>query len=108
MSIPAERIRARRLQVGLTQEELGARIGKDQKQIWRYETGRNDPTGEVLVDLARALETTADYLLGLFDTPDRPLNSEKDLNSEERELLQIYRSKTAAQRKQIVSIATVV
>jgi transcriptional regulator with XRE-family HTH domain len=108
MSIQATRIRERRQKVGMTQEELADRIGTNQRQISKYENGHNDPTADVLAALARALDTTTDWLLGLTDTPERPLRTEADLNEDERELLLIYRSKPAARRKQVVEIAKVV
>ncbi len=64
------RIRARRQQLGLSAEELGEAIGKNRATIYRYENGEieNVPL-PVLEPLARALETTAKYLMGWTDDP---------------------------------------
>lgn len=108
MSILANRVRERRRQLGMSQEELAALIGSSQRQISKYENGLNDPTGDVLVALAHALDTSADWLLGLSNTAERHLDGESDLNADERELILIYRSKPASKRRQVVEIARVV
>ena len=47
-------IREARLRAGLTQDELGARVGKDRAQIARWERGAVEPSFETLRDLIRA------------------------------------------------------
>lgn len=51
----------------ITQEDFADRIGVNFTQIWRWESGKNDPSGEMLVRMARHLSVTVDYLLGLTD-----------------------------------------
>lgn len=60
-----ERIRARRIQVGLTADQLGDKIGKDRATIYRYENGDigNLPLA-ILEPLATALGTSPTYLMG--------------------------------------------
>jgi transcriptional regulator with XRE-family HTH domain len=90
MSKTAIRIRERRQQLGLSQFALAQAIDKSLTQVTRYERGDNDPTGEVLIALAKVLETTTDYLLGLVDEPEGVIK-ESDLTPEERELLRSFR-----------------
>jgi len=52
-----------RTSLGLTQEQLGHRMGKDKQFINRYEVEGANPTAYTLVDLANALEVTLDELL---------------------------------------------
>jgi transcriptional regulator with XRE-family HTH domain len=47
-------IREARLLAGLSQGELGARVGKDRAQIARWERGAVQPSFETLRDLVRA------------------------------------------------------
>jgi transcriptional regulator with XRE-family HTH domain len=47
-------IREARLLAGLSQEELGARVGKDRAQIARWERGSVQPSFETLRELVRA------------------------------------------------------
>lgn len=101
---PMRRIQERRKQLGLSQEELAEIIGSNQKQISKYETGKNDPTGDVLIALAEALDTTVDYLLGRTGIPDRPLRGAFDLDEVEREAIQVLRSKRPEERRRIVEI----
>lgn len=52
---------------GLTQEELAVLIGRSQGHISDMEKGRRGPSLEILAKLAKALETSTDYLLGVTD-----------------------------------------
>ena len=58
---------------GMTQKELASRIGVTEAVISRYVSGDRDPKPEVLANIATALNTTSDYLLGIeneeFDHP---------------------------------------
>ena len=68
----SSRIRQRREQLGLSQEELAARMGyRSKSSITKLEKGINDIPQSKLEELAAALETTPAYLLGL-DTPCPP------------------------------------
>jgi transcriptional regulator with XRE-family HTH domain len=48
-------IRAARNRAGLTQEELGAQIGKTPESVSNIERGRQTPTIQTLAELARVL-----------------------------------------------------
>ena len=60
-----DRIRAKRTDLGLSVDELAARLGKNRATIYRYEKGdiENLPVS-VLEPLAEALQTTPSYLMG--------------------------------------------
>lgn len=62
-------MQGRREQRGVTQYELGKLIGGSQHQIARYESGERVPQADTLAKIARALECSADYLLGLSEKP---------------------------------------
>ena len=57
------RIKELRNQKRLTQAELGAMVGLSYVQIGRYEIGKSEPASVMLSKLAKALDTTADYLV---------------------------------------------
>jgi transcriptional regulator with XRE-family HTH domain len=52
--ISADLLREARLRAGLTQAELGRRVGKPQSQIGRWERSEVKPSLETLRDLIRA------------------------------------------------------
>ncbi|MFO7323676.1 MAG: helix-turn-helix transcriptional regulator [Chloroflexota bacterium] len=85
-----DRLREMRRKRQLTQDELAERLGFGQSQMNKYENGKSDPTPEVLVRLARELEVTTDWLLGLVDDPTSHLQ-ERDLTAMERKLLSAFR-----------------
>lgn len=103
MSSQSKRIRQRRLQLGMSQEELAFKIGTSQKQISRYERDDSDFTGKVLLKLADALETTSDYILGITDSPDREVR-EDNLDELETEIFTLLRSQPEDERRRALSV----
>ena len=69
----SSRIRQRREQLGLSQEELAARMGyRSKSSITKLEKGINDLPRAKLEELAAALSTTPAWLMGLVDLPSPP------------------------------------
>ena len=97
------RIKRRRQSIGMSQEALALTAGITQSQVSRYERGLNDPTGDILVKIAHALNTTADYILGVTDNPDREV-TEDNLDSLETEIFQLLRSSSEDDRKRALSV----
>ena len=64
-----EKLQQLRKTRGMTQEELGAKLGLKKAAIHKYETGLVDLRSSTLEKLAAALDTTPAYLLGLEDPP---------------------------------------
>lgn len=65
-----ERLKRLRKERGLSADELGALIGKDRSTIYRYERGDlKNATIDVIPMLARALQTTPQYILGWDKRP---------------------------------------
>ena len=64
MSI-GQRIRTKRKEMGMSVDELAARLGKDRSTVYRYEKGdiENLPL-DVLEPIASALDTTPAVLMG--------------------------------------------
>ena len=50
---------------GMTQKELASRIGVTEAVISRYISGDREPKPDVLANIATALHTTSDFLLGI-------------------------------------------
>jgi transcriptional regulator with XRE-family HTH domain len=67
--IIGQRIRARRTELGLIQEELGAAVGLSYQQIQKYENGTNRITVARLLALAERLEVPVAYFLAGLDAP---------------------------------------
>ena len=53
----------------MTQKELSSRIGVTEAVVSRYISGDRDPKPDVLANIATALHTTSDYLLGIENDP---------------------------------------
>ena len=69
-----KRIKKRRIELGLSQEELAKRLGyKSRSSINKIELGENDIPQSKIAKFAKALETTEVYLLGFEDDPDPSL-----------------------------------
>ena len=59
------RLKELRLQSGLTQKQLGERIGVTKSVISFYELRERTPSPEILVKLAATFYVSSDYLLGI-------------------------------------------
>ena len=65
-----ERIKQLRLELGLTQEELGAKLGVQRAAVQKYEKGTvKNIKRDALIRLAEVLGTTPEYLLGWDELP---------------------------------------
>ena len=64
----ADRIRNRRLELGLSVEDLASRLNKNRATVYRYEsTYIKSYTPDVIESLANALQTTPAYFYGYDD-----------------------------------------
>lgn len=76
---------------GITQKWLADAADTKEATISRYITGVNkSPNVEILVNIAKALNVSTDYLLGISDIP----RIKSDTTSEERILLSAFRKAT--------------
>lgn len=81
------RIRSRREELGISQDELAKRVGyKSRSSINKIELGKNDITQSKIAEIAWALDTTPEYLMGW--TPEVT----KRVNTDEAELVDGYRA----------------
>jgi len=71
----AERVRQRRLALRIGVREMARRLGVAPSLITQYEDGSALPGLPLLVALARALDCSTDYLVGLSDDPHAPSRS---------------------------------
>ncbi|MFL8105538.1 helix-turn-helix domain-containing protein [Clostridioides difficile] len=62
-----DRIANLRKELDINQKELATKIGITEASLSRYENNLREPKSEIIVRLAKALETSTDYLLGVND-----------------------------------------
>lgn len=67
MSLFSERLTALMKAKGFTQKDFAAKAEITESAMSYYVKGTRTPSGEVLIRIAKALDTTADYLLGGTD-----------------------------------------
>ena len=68
-NIFGSRVLEQRKEMGISQEELGAKIGLTHKAISTIESGKRGTSFEKLVELAYVFHVSTDYLLGITDDP---------------------------------------
>ena len=83
------------------QEELANRIGTDSRQISLYENNKCLPSIETVVKIAKAFETSIDYLL-MDNISRKPLNITNNLLYEN---LEIFEQLTDEEKRAILKIA---
>lgn len=84
-----ERLALIREQRGLTQVELAQQLQLGDQQIWRYENGKTNPDGDTVARIAKHLNVSTDYLLGLTDIPLPYIEGE--LTEKERKAINAWR-----------------
>lgn len=62
-----EKIKARRLELNMTTEEVGNIVGIQRSAVTKYEKDKIDPTTERVLGFAKALQVPAAYLLPEYD-----------------------------------------
>lgn len=60
----ADRLKEKRKETNLTQEEMAKLLAIGQSAYAKWENGRTEPTLENVVKLAKIFDTTTDELLG--------------------------------------------
>lgn len=86
------RIKSRREELGMSQEELAQKVGyKSRSSIQKIEKGENDISQSKVKALAEALNTTPEYLMGWTLTKDKEetllLTAYRKLNSESKKVV---------------------
>lgn len=66
-----ERIKQARVDAGLTQQQLGDIVNVNKSTIAGYESGNREPDALKIIKIAKALNVTGDYLLGIDDEQSR-------------------------------------
>ena len=79
MEIP-ERIRFCRMQNKETQAKIAEYLDIPQQQYCRYENGKNDIPVRYVNALCRHWDVTADFIIGLTDTPS-PIHRESPVSN---------------------------
>ena len=85
MSVFSERLTVLMKDKGLSQKDFAKKANVTESAMSYYVKGVRTPSGEVLVRIAKALDTTADYLLGGTDNVEIP-ETQKELKYLQRNL----------------------
>lgn len=93
-----------RTENNLSQSALAAKINCSQKIIDYWEKGSSEPTAHFIVALADFFGVSCDYLLGREDDFGA-INSCNNLTLNESELLSVYRSLSAEDKKTVMLLA---
>jgi transcriptional regulator with XRE-family HTH domain len=101
MPLRSDRLRETREARGLTQRDLATLSGINEYQISRYENGKSDPSTAFLELIARHLDVSADFLIGLSDYPHGQFG--ETLEPEQSQLLKAFETGDSATIMELVS-----
>lgn len=65
MKIFSKRLRAARIAKNLSQEQIATMLNIKQQSYTRYETGKGEPSLDMLVEICKILDESPEYLLGM-------------------------------------------
>ncbi len=104
MTTVGDRIKERRIELGLTQEDLALKLGyKSRSSINKFEKSR-DLSLKMVMPFAQALNCEPTYLMGWEDLPEE----DADIKAEAKgisELVKIYKQLTPDKQEQLLNIA---
>ena len=78
-----------RKEKGLTQRELANRVGVTEVSMSRYVNGARVPKGPIVVNIAKALGVSVDYLVGTSSVKKRQTNADGIRNMSDEELAEL-------------------
>jgi transcriptional regulator with XRE-family HTH domain len=90
MSLRVDRLRETREKRGLTQRQLSIRCSIGENQINKFENGGGEPSLATITAIARELNLSVDYLLGLSDNELGQLG-DTHLNQNEQDIVNVLR-----------------
>ena len=105
-----QRVRQRRWMVGMTQQQLGNKVGIKFQQIQKYETGTNRVSASRLWDIAAALDVPVSFFFeGLDGQMTKPTTAHGDIltDKEALDLVRAYYSIPETQRRRLFDLARV-
>lgn len=104
-----QRVRQRRWMVGMTQQQLGNKVGIKFQQIQKYETGTNRISASRLWDIAAALEVPVSFFFEGLNHEQLGVEGFGDLltDKEALELVRAYYSIPETQRRRLFDLARV-
>lgn len=76
-----ERVKARRLDLGMSQDKLGTCLGITFQQVQKYEKGVNRISASMLYTIATVLGVKVNYFINGFNNDDDRANSLKESSS---------------------------
>ena len=99
-----ERIKQRRLELNLSQDELAKRVGyKSRSSINKIELARDLPLKKVEL-MARALDTSPGYLMGWTDEPPEPQGDRGEALNEYAKILYEHYQKASPDIQKAVDL----
>jgi transcriptional regulator with XRE-family HTH domain len=106
-SFIGEKVKKRRLELGISQGKLGEYLGVSFQQIQKYENGKNRVSASTLVQISRILKASLSYFVNDYDKIDA-LHDKSTLSYSIKEstLLTSYffKIKDSSLRKQILDL----
>ena len=91
---------------GLTQKELGLKLGLDGHNVGDWERQKCEPSSEMLSRIADVFDVSVDYLIGRTESDERQFDLYKNAfytSSEEHEIIKAYRQLSFDQQ-QVVKV----
>jgi transcriptional regulator with XRE-family HTH domain len=108
-----KRVRHRRWMLGMTQQQLGERVGIKFQQVQKYETGMNRISASRLWEIAEALNTPISYFFEEISAESAaapsaaPASDDIYSSREALDLVRAYYAMPADQRRKLFDLARV-
>jgi transcriptional regulator with XRE-family HTH domain len=101
-----DRLQELREKKDLSRDKLAKVLGIGSASIERYENGKQSPSADVLVSIARHFDVSSDYLLGLTDDP-RSVLKDDNFNAVELRSISLLHAASPEDQTRILRVIEV-
>ncbi len=86
-----ERIKKLRSEKSINQTKFALLLGVSRSAVSMWEIDKSEPDHEMLIKIAKILDCSSDYLLGISEIKKAPLQLQESINADEQKLLNYFR-----------------
>ncbi|MCQ6530528.1 helix-turn-helix domain-containing protein [Bacillus mycoides] len=99
-----QRLKALRLEKGMTQQQLADVLEIEKSNISRFESGKQSPSSENTVKMAKLFNVSVDYLLGLSAHKTLDKETSEEVSKEAKELMDRINKLPPEKQKAIINL----
>lgn len=99
-----QRLKALRLEKGMTQQQLADFLDIEKSNISRFESGKQSPSSDNRIKMAKLFNVSVDYMLGLSDHKSLDKEKSEKISKEAADLMEKINKLSPEKRQAIMNL----